>query len=148
MIRRRGARAMGWGAAALAACCFGAGCRTAPRAEPELVLYLFAGSSCPECRVLKEDVFPRVLPAYGGLVEYRHVAVDNAETFKLLRLYERACGDTSPAPVKLFIGRQCLAGLETIRRRLGPVIDEELLQGHRTPAPDEVRRAAAEAPAP
>jgi cytochrome c biogenesis protein CcdA len=103
--------------------------------EPLLTIYLFAASTCPECKEIKEEVFPDVLADYGGLVQYKHIRVDDVKAFKLQLLYEKKYGTTSNESTKLFVGTKCLAGIDEVKKSLARVIDEELLAGSRTIEP-------------
>ncbi|MFH2138368.1 MAG: hypothetical protein ABII88_07640 [Candidatus Omnitrophota bacterium] len=105
--------------------------------EP-LKVYLFASSTCEECRQLKEAVIPEVLAKYKDKVIFEHIAVDNKEMFELQLLYEEEFEDDSDSSVKLFVGTQCLAGVKAIKNNLDRVLSEEFGKGTDTISPDQI----------
>ena len=82
-----------------------------PPPEPApLDVYLFASSTCLECRAIKQELLPRLKARYGTRVRFRHVQLDDLENFKLLLLYEKRYGVTDDEALKLFVRDTFLSG--------------------------------------
>ena len=126
------------------------GCLEGPRQKSEtrispterpLQMYLFASSTCEECREMRKDLLPMVEAHYGTSVCVTFVPVDDIEPFKLQLLYEKHYGVKDDEALKVFVGTQYLSGEKAIWERLDAVVGEELAKGSRTPTAEEVQRA-------
>ena len=104
-----------------------------------LRVYLFASSTCPECRAIKERLLPRLRERYGSAIATQHIPVDDADHFRLQLLYEKHFGVTDNDALKAFVGSVCLSGEQAIWARLEATVADQLAIGARTPTPDEIR---------
>jgi len=118
--------------------------------EAKLKIYLFASSTCEQCRYLKELVLPDILEM-NPQVEMEHVKVDDEAGFALMLKMEDIYTAEGQAPVnvatryrfigskdasvKAFVGTVCLAGAELIEEKLEDVVKAELKAGRQTTSP-------------
>jgi len=111
---------------------------TAPASPDNPVhVYLFASSTCEECREVKTQFLPKLKAHYGERVAFTHIPVDDVESFKLQLLYEKRYGVNDDEALKVFVGEQCLSGKDAILERLDAVIGEELAKCSVTPCAPE-----------
>ena len=116
-------------------------CSAADTPSP-LRVYLFASSTCSECKGLKERLFPQLRERYGDTVLVTHVPVDDVEQFKLQLLYEKRYGVQDDEALKVFVGRTCLSGEKAIWNGLEQAIARELQDRSVTPTLEEVQASA------
>ncbi len=90
-----------------------------------LMIYLFSSSTCEKCQKLKKEFLPQILKKFQGVVVYQYIPVDDEIGFKLQLMYEQHYDCSSDEAVKLFIGKQCLSGINNIQSRLEAAIIEE-----------------------
>ncbi len=103
----------------------------------KLDIYLFASSTCEECKSLKESFFPNILKQYTT-VNLEHIKVDDIKSFKLQMLYERKYNIDNDESVKLFLGNKCLSGLKEIQNDFDKELKNILSNNIQTISPKEI----------
>jgi hypothetical protein len=106
-----------------------------------LAVYMFAASSCEECKNIEHTLVPELAREFGGRIRYIRMHVDEEPEFELQLLYEKHYRETSDEAVKVFVGTQCVAGEKAIVMSLRSVILNELQKGSQTPSPADIRAA-------
>ncbi|MFH1062018.1 MAG: hypothetical protein V1747_03935 [Candidatus Omnitrophota bacterium] len=109
-----------------------------------LMIYLFSSSTCEQCEQLKKEFLPKILKKFQGLAAYQHIPVDDPAAFKLQLMYEQVFEVESDDSVKLFVGKQCLSGINAIQSNLESVISEQLNNQSSTITPRQIFAQKAE----
>ena len=95
-----------------------------PPGKP-LAVYFFYSPTCPKCAEATKTV-NAVERQYGPKIRIERMNVLDRKSFELLLDMEDKYSSNEGAPPKVFVGKQYLAGLDAISKRLSAVVAEEL----------------------
>jgi len=103
-----------------------------PTPTPYVHLLAFYSQDCATCSSIVDEYLPTLLKRYGHQMKINVGHVGNPQNAQLLQTLLMAYGvplERANQHLALFIGDQLLLGVDEIRARLEPLIEEYLAQG-------------------
>lgn len=94
----------------------------------------FYSPTCLKCKEAVKAV-DAAEEEFGQRIRIERMDISKQESMAMMSAMEDQCNSTEKDPPKIFVGKQYLAGVESIKKRLATVMEEELARGATTTQP-------------